>query len=266
MLDADRQKGPQFNSLVPLLGMASGNLLAGALATYAPHPLQFTYALLAVSFLAQAMLVWTIPETVSPMKGAWASLRPQLAVPERARRALLLVSPANIAAWAWGGFYLSLMPSLIREVTGIKSALLGSLVVTVLMLSGSAAILAFRAASARRGLTVGMMLMIVGVAILLAGVEARSLAVMAIGSVIGGLGFGAGFLGSLRAVMPLAEAHERAGLMAVYYAESYLTFCIPVVAAGFIAASIGFTATVQIYGAAVVALSLGGLALAKKLA
>lgn len=265
LLDIDKQKGPQVNSLVPLLGMATGNLLAGALATYAPHPLQLTYLVLALSFLLQAAMVWTLPETISPMPGAWASLRPRLEVPPRARRALLLVSPANIAVWAWGGFYLSLMPSLVREATGVKSALLGSAVVSVLMFSGSAAILAFRAAPARRSLTVGMVFMIAGVAILLAGVEERSLAIMAAGSVVGGFGFGAGFLGSLRSVIPLAEAHERAALMAVYYVESYLIFCIPAVAAGFLASAIGFTATVQIYGAAVAALALAGLAMAKRI-
>lgn len=265
MLDADKLRGPQFNSLIPLLGMATGNLAAGALASYAPHPLEMVYALMAAVFVLQALMVWTLPETVSPRPGALASLRPQLAVPPQARRALLLISPANIAAWAWGGFYLSLMPSLVREVTEIRSVLFGCLVVSILFFSGTGGILVFRNRPARSSLLVGMGLMAAGVVILLAGVEERSLALMALGSVIGGFGFGAGFLGSLRAVMPLAEPHERAALMAVYYVESYLTFCIPAVAAGFIAASIGFVATIQIYGAAVIALSLAGLFTARKI-
>jgi hypothetical protein len=217
------------------------------------------------AFAIQAALLWSMPETVAPQSGAWASLRPKLAVPPQARRALLLISLGNIAVWSWGGFYLSLMPSLVREVMDVTSALLGCLVVSVLMFSGSAAILLFRSRTPRESLVTGMMLMIGGVIILLAGVEAHSLAVMAAGSVIGGFGFGAGFLGSLRTIMPLAEAHQRAALMAVFYVESYLTYCVPAAAAGFIAAAIGFGITVQIYGAAVVALALGGLLAARKL-
>lgn len=265
LLDADKQKGPQFNSLIPLLGMAVGNLLAGALATYAPNPLQMVYLVMLAAFLLQTFTVWTMPETVSPQAGAWASLRPNLGVPSQARRAMLLSAPANIAVWAWGGFYLALMPSLVREVMGIRSALLGCLVVSILMFSGSVAIFAFRGSSARKVLLIGTSLMIAGVAALLAGVETRSLVIMAAGSMIGGLGFGAGFLGSLRAVMPLAEAHQRAALTAVYYAESYLVFCVPAVAAGFIAAAIGYSATVQIYGAVVMALAFGGLLAARKI-
>ena len=266
ILDADKQKGPMVNSLTPLLGMATGNLAAGALATYAPHPLQMTYALLLAVFIVQAGLIWSVPETVTPQPGAWASLRPRLAVPKLARRALVLTAPSNIATWAWGGFYLSLMPSLVREVLGVGSALLSCLVVSVLMFSGSTAIFAFRTRTARQALLIGTSAMIAGVVILLAGVAGRNLAVMAIGSVIGGFGFGAGFLGSLRAVMPLAQAHERAGLMAVYYVESYLVFCIPAVAAGFIAAAIGLVPTIEIYGAAVVALALVGLGTSRRLA
>jgi len=87
MLDSDKKRGSLVNSLSPLIGMASGNLAAGALATYAPHPLQLTYLILLAVFLLQAALIWTVPETVSPRAGAWASLRPQLEVPAQARGA-----------------------------------------------------------------------------------------------------------------------------------------------------------------------------------
>jgi len=85
---------------------------------------------------------------------------------------LLLVSPSNIAVWAWGGFYLSLMPSLVREVAGVSSVLLGCLVVSILMFSGAGAILALGGKAPRRVLPGGIATM------------------MAAGSVIGGFGFG----------------------------------------------------------------------------
>jgi hypothetical protein len=53
-----------------------------------------------------------------------------------------------------------------------------------------------------------------------------------IGSVVAGIGFVGAFLGAVRSVMPLAEPHERSGLIAAFYIESYLANALPVVVAG----------------------------------
>src|SRR3546814_8014848 len=71
-------------------------------------------------FLIQAIYLWFLAESVSPQPGAWQSLRPTLHVPIQARRALWLILPLNLVAWAVGGFYLSLAPSLVRAATGTK--------------------------------------------------------------------------------------------------------------------------------------------------
>jgi hypothetical protein len=82
---------------------------------------------------------------------------------------------------------------------------------------------------------------------------------MAAGSAVTGLGFGAGFLGGLRLLMPLAEPNERAALMAVFYLISYLAFCLPAIAAGFLAQALGLVGAIQIYGGAVMALAATAL-------
>jgi hypothetical protein len=43
-------------------------------------------------------------------------------MPAEARRALFQVTPVTIASWALGGFYFSLMPSLVRVTTGVTFA------------------------------------------------------------------------------------------------------------------------------------------------
>ncbi len=263
MLDGDKHRGPLINGLSPMFGMAAGSVASGALAAYAPWPLHLIYLVLIVVMLTQAGLIWTLPETASVRSGALASLRPNLAVPHKAKRLLALLVPSIIAVWGLGGFYLSLMPSLVRSVTGIQSPLLGGIVVSVLMLSGAAAIFSLRHCTGQVILAIGMSLMIVGVGALLGGVAERSLAVMAIGSALAGFGFGAGFLGGLRLLMPLAEPQERAALMSVFYLVSYLAFCIPAVAAGFLAQALGLVGVIQIYGAAVIALGLSALAVVR---
>lgn len=60
--------------------------------------------------------------------------------------------------------------------------------------------------------------------------------------------FGVAFQGSLRSVLPLAEAHERAGLMAAFYVLSYLAFSLPAIAAGIMAHAVGLRPTTDGYG------------------
>jgi hypothetical protein len=73
---------------------------------------------------------------------------------------------------------------------------------------------------------------VAGVCVILAGANLASPIMLLIGSVVAGIGFVGAFLGAVRSVMPLAEPHERSGLIAAFYIESYLANALPVVVAG----------------------------------
>jgi hypothetical protein len=63
-------------------------------------------------------------------------------------------------------------------------------------------------------------------------------------------------------LLPLAHAHERAGLLSAFYVLSYLAFCVPALMAGFSARHLGLITTTNIYGSVVIVLALlalGGL-------
>ena len=210
--------------------------------------------------LGQAMYVWRLPETVSRIPGALASLRPTLHVPPQARRALWLSLPVDVAVWAMGGFYLSLAPSLVRAATGSTSNLIGGGLVAVLTLSGALMIFSLRNRPAHKVLRLGASLLAVGVALILAAVHSASLPLFFIATLIAGSGFGAGFLGALRSVVPLALPHERAGLMSAFYVLSYLAFCLPSLLAGNLIRSFGLIATTDGYGVVLIMLTLGALA------
>lgn len=259
LLDTDREQGPLVNSVAPLLGMASGAMGCGLLAEFAPLPLQLTYWVLLALFVMQALYVWRLPESVSPQPGAWASLRPTLHVPVRARRALWLVLPINIAVWALGGFYASLAPSLVRTATGSTSNLIGGATVAVLTVTGALMIYTLRDRPADKVLRLGGSLLPVGVALILMAVHSASLPLFFVGTLVAGCGFGAGFLGALRSVVPLALPHERAGLMSAYYVLSYLAFCLPSLLAGNLTQTFGLVATTDGYGAVLIILSVSAL-------
>ncbi|MGE8333684.1 MFS transporter [Pseudomonas laurylsulfatiphila] len=260
LLDTDRERGPLVNSVAPLTGMAIGGLGCGVLAEFAPAPLHLTFWLLLGLFVMQALYVWRLPESVSRQAGVWASLRPTLHVPLQARSTLWRVLPLNTALWALGGFYASLAPSLVRTATGSTSNMIGGATVAALTLTGALMIYRMRNRPAGKSLLLGASMMPTGVVMVLLGVHSASLPLFFLGTLVAGCGFGSGFLGTLRSLVPLALPHERAGLVSTYYALSYLAFCLPSLLAGNLSRTLGLVATVDGYGAVLILLALGALA------
>ena len=143
-----------MNSVTAFAGLTAGSLGAAALVTYAPDPRQFVYLVLLALSAVEMLILWYMPETVAVKPGAFASLRPHVRVPAQARRALFQVTPVTIASWALGGFYFSLMPSLVRVATGVTLPIVGGLVVAALTFSGAVAVLSLRNVAAARILAV----------------------------------------------------------------------------------------------------------------
>jgi hypothetical protein len=259
ILDTDRSHGPVLNSITAFAGLTAGSLGAAVLVTYAPAPRQLVYFVLLGLSALEALVLWHMPETARPKPGALASLRPHVRVPQQAWRALAQVTPVTIASWALGGFYFSLMPSLVREATGATLPIVGGLVVSALTLTGALSVLSLRLIEPGRILGGGIVTLASGTAITLAGVETRLVWLMLAGTVVSGTGFGAAFSGTMRTVLPLASAGERAGLLSAFYVEGYLAFSLPAVLAGLIAPVIGLTMAAYVYGAAVILTALVSL-------
>ncbi|MEF0941973.1 MFS transporter [Rhizobium sp. BR 362] len=259
LVDLDPAKGPVANSIAPLIGMAVGAFGTSALAQYAPAPTLLVYAVVLVLLVIQALLIWTTPETTRRRAGVIASLKPEVAIPPQARRTLLALTPINVAVWALGGFYLSLVPSLISATTGSTAPLVGGSVVAALTISGAASVFLLRKKSAATTLTFGISTMTLGILAVVAGVHSAEVPVLIAGTLIAGTGFGANFMGAVCSIMPLAKPDERAGLLSAFYIQSYLAFSLPAILAGFLSKAVGFTATTDIYAAAILALIVCGV-------
>jgi hypothetical protein len=200
-----------------------------------------------------------MPETAQPRAGALASLRPHITVPAQARDVLVRVTPVTIASWALGSFYFSLMPALARVATGVSLPVIGGLVVSALTFSGAISALSLRSAAPGRMLSGGIVALAVGVAITLAGVREQLVWLMLAGTIISGIGFGAAFSGTVRTVLPLAKTDERAGLLAAFYVEGYLSFSLPSVLAGLAVPMVGLTLAAYVYGTAVIVMALASM-------
>ena len=256
ILDTDRRRGPLLNSVTVFLGMTAGALGTAAALTFASDPLHLVYDVLLGVTVLMAALLFALPESAARKPGALASLRPRLGVPSQSRPVLLRLTPANIATWALGGFYLSLMPTVVASTMGVVSPWVGGLVVATLMLSSAIAVAGFREWPARLLVVLGPVALSVGVAVSLAGIAQHLVALLLAGTVIAGFGFGAIFSGTMRALLPTAHPDQRAGLLSAFYLQSYLAFSLPAVAAGLAVPRIGLSTTAYAYGAVIILLAV----------
>ena len=98
-----------------------------------------------------------------------------------------------------------------------------------------------------------------GVAVTLAAVSADSAAGFFAGTAIAGVGFGGGFQGGIRLVIPLAGERERAGVLSLLYIVSYLGLGVPAVVGGVLVTEVnGVLQTAREYGFAVILLAAAG--------
>jgi len=259
ILDTDKERAPILNSFTAFAGLSAGALGAGALVTFAPAPEQLVFVVLLVLSVVEAAILWFMPETAKTKPGALASLRPRVHVPRVARATFAAITPVNIASWSLGGFYFSLMPSVVRAATGTTLPVVGGLVGATLTLSGAVAVVALRKLVPEKMFIFGTVTLAFGVLITLAGVQYQNVHVMLFGAVVGGTGFGMVFSGTLRSVLPYAQPGERAGLLSAYFVEGYLSFSLPALAAGFLAP--GMTRTADFYGIGVIVLAITSLAI-----
>ncbi len=261
MLDMDRELGTFANAVSPGMGSATGAILSALAVRFLPDPTHFIYLALIGVLALQAVAIAAMRETVTPASGALASLRPEIILPRELRAPVLTAVPVLFAVWALAGLYGALGPALVHTLTGSGNVVLGAMSLFVLAASAVVATIALRRAAARTVMLVGIGALIIGVAVTVTAVSVGSVTAFFIGSAIAGVGFGSGFQGGIRTVVPLAAAHQRAGLVSLLYVVSYLGLGVPAVLAGFgVVHGGGLVDTTRYYGAAVIALAAAALA------
>jgi hypothetical protein len=174
---------------------------------------------------------------------------------------MLAAAPVMFAVWALAGLYGSLGPALVSSLTGSRSVVLGGL--SLFLLAGVAAVsvLALRRQPPHTLMLIGITTLVSGVVITLISLSAKSPALFFIGTAVSGIGFGSGFQGGIRTVVPLAAPHERSGVLSLLYVVSYLGLGLPAVAAGFLTVhGQGLLGASREYGSALIVLAAVTLA------
>jgi len=196
-----------------------------------------------------------MPESGQPHPGALASLRPQVEVPREARGMFVIATPAVIATWALGGFYMSFGPSLVTQLLRSQNGLWGGVVIFLLFGVGSIVVFLVRASNPQPVMIRGCLLMLAGAIITYLAIATRIPAGFLLGTAVAGAGSGLAFLGALRMVTSQVDPNERAGIIAAIYIVSYLAMALPALLAGVATSRFGLEQTAQVYSVAVAVLT-----------
>ena len=263
MIDLDKYRGAIANAVVPPLGTALGCLIGGIFLQYLPGPTHLVFAVLAAVFAAQVLGLTFMKESIAARPGALESPVPRFNLPRATRKPLLLALPILLAVWALAGFYGSLGPQLIRGMLNTQSPLLGGMALFVLAASGGIAIMLVHHRTPRGMLLLGAGSLLAGVGLTVAALPHGIIALFLLGTSVAGIGFGAGFQGAVRTIVPTAAAHERAGTLSIIFIISYLALGVPAVAAGsMLTHRADMIGTAEIFCAVIMALAAAALAAA----
>jgi MFS family permease len=245
--------------LAPAAGIGVGALFSGVIAQFSSSAAATVWIILAAVMLVALGFALLTPETAARKPGAIASLRPQVSVPPAARSVFAVTLPSLIAAWLVSALFLGLMPTILRLKFGIGSPVVSGLAAFAEQGTGGAVAVTLSRMKPQRLVFAGGLAIVAGIMLFIASITATSLPLLWIGAVVGGAGLGGAFTGTIRSLVPLVEAQERAGLFSAIYLVSYLTFGIPVIVAGLFLSTIGVTAIALTFGAVTVVAAAAGV-------
>lgn len=253
-----KKLGTILTSVAAAGGLGLGALLTGAAVQFSSHATLIVFAALAVIMAIGTGVAAFSAETASPRPGAARSLIPRVSVPPAARREFMASIPVHLAAWMLAGLFMGLVPTIIRDLLDLHSGLLNGATAFIEPAAAAVTGLFLGRLTPRRTIVIGGVAVLLGTAVIEAGVAAGLLSLLWVGGIIGGVGFGASFSGAVRSIAPLAQPHQRAGLFAAIYLVAYLSFGVPAIIAGLLIAPLGLLNTVLGYGvAALVAAAFG---------
>jgi MFS family permease len=217
---------------------ALGPLMAGLFAQYLPQPTVLVFEVFLGLLAAAALALAFIPETVTRRERP--SLRfTGLAIPADGRREFISAGVAAFAAYTLNGLFASLAPGFTTAMLHHASYAVAGAVTCVFFAAAAFAALGLARLNSRPVLLAGLGLSLAGLALVVAGVSATSLALFLIGTVVTGSAFGALVMGSLSAANRLALPETRAQVISSYFVFAYSGLAIPVIGVGVAADHVG---------------------------
>ena len=243
------------NGVVSAAGMGLGVLVSATLVELLPAPRVLPYVTLFVLFAVALAGVARMPEPIADRTRP--RLTPQRpSVPRVVRRPFFLAGLAVVSSWSVGGLFLSLGPQLTATLFHTQNHLVSGVGVFALAGAGAIGQLVFGRSAPWAGAAYGSVALAAGLLLIVVAASVDSSALLLVGAVIGGAGFGVAFLGALRGLSGAIPAEHRAAVMSAFYIVAYLSISLPAVLAGVLVTPLGLEATFEIFGSVLAGVAL----------
>jgi MFS family permease len=177
-------------------------------------------------------------------------------VPAAVRRPFLLAALAALASWSIGALFFSLGPQLASKIFDTTNAVASGAGIVVLTLSAAVAQLLTARIAPWIAASAGSLALAAGMLLIVVASATGSSALFLAGSILGGAGFGAAFLGGLRSLVAAIPPRDRASVLSAFYVVAYAALSVPAVLAGIAVTHVGLQQTFETAGAAVALLAL----------
>jgi MFS family permease len=208
-------------------------------------------ALIALAFVGSYLM----PEPVRERRGLRLTVeRPH--VPSVVRGPFVLAGLAVLSSWSIGALFFSLGPQLAAQLFDTTNAVVSGIGIVLLAAAAVVAQLMTARVAPWKAASTGSIALAAGVLLIVVASATGSSVTYLIGSLLGGGGFGAAFLGGLRALVAVIPPEHRAAVMSAFYVAAYGSLSIPAVLAGVVVSYISLQSTFEIFGSVVAAIGL----------
>ena len=236
-------------------GIGLGVLVSSVLVQLGTLPRVLPYVVLFVLFAVAFAGAYWMPEPIEK-RGRFRLTAERPRVPAVVRRPFLLAALAVLSSWSIGGLFFSLGPQLAAHLFNSSNVIVsGSGIVALAGAAVVAQLLTARTAP-WIGAGVGSIALAAGMVLIVFAAARDSSAAYLAGSILGGAGFGAAFLGGLRALAAAIPHQQRAAVMSAFYVAAYTSLSLPAVLAGVVVAHVALATTFEIFGSVVAAIAL----------
>jgi MFS family permease len=243
------------NAVAAAGGLGLGILVSSSLVQLGSAPRVLPYLVLLVLFAIAFTGAYLMPEPVHERSRFRLTVeRPS--VPPAVRRPFVLAGLAVLASWSIGGLFFSIGPELSADLFNTRNVVVSSIGIVALAGAATLAQLVGGRTAPWLGASAGSIALAVGVILIVVAAGTGSGTTYLIGSIVGGLGFGAAFLGGLRALVSSVPPEHRAAVMSAFFVVAYGSLSVPAVLAGIVVTHLGLESTFEIFGSVVAAVAL----------
>jgi MFS family permease len=236
-------------------GIGLGVLVSSVLVQLGTFPRVLPYIVLFVLFAVAFVGAYWMPEPIEK-RGRFRLTAERPSVPGVVRRPFLLAALAVLSSWSIGGLFFSLGPQLAARLFNSSNVIVsGSGIVALAGAAVAAQLLTARSAP-WIGAGVGSIALAAGMVLIVYAAAGDSSAAYLAGSILAGAGFGAAFLGGLRALTAAIPHQHRASVMSAFYVAAYASLSLPAVLAGVVVTHIALPTTFELFGSVVAAIAL----------